>query len=64
MDIGNTNLLKITLLYIKRLLSFCRIDSPPPQQERDRPRKGQLDDEVALAPHNLPPLELWCLIRI
>ena len=28
------------------------MDSPPPRRGRDRPRRGQVDEEVALTPYN------------
>ena len=33
---------------------FCRMDPPPPQG-RGQPRRGQIDEKAASAPHN-PPL--------
>ena len=35
--------------------SFCRMDSPPPRRGRGRPRRGQVNEEAASAPHNPPP---------
>ena len=34
---------------------FCRMELPPPPRRRDRPRRGQVDEEVVSAPHNSPP---------
>ena len=31
------------------------MDSPPPRRERGRPRRGQVNEEAASAPHNPPP---------
>ena len=31
------------------------MDSPPPRRGRGRPRRGQVDEETASAPHNPPP---------
>ena len=31
------------------------MDSPPPRRGRGRPRRGQVDEEAASAPHNPPP---------
>ena len=35
--------------------SFCRMDLPPPRRGRGRPRRGQVNEEAASAPHNPPP---------
>ena len=37
------------------IISFCRMDSPPPRRGRGRPRRGRVDEEAASAPHNPPP---------
>ena len=31
------------------------MELPPPRQGQGRPRRGQVDEEVASAPHNPPP---------
>ena len=37
---------------------FCRMDPPPPQGGRGRPRRGQVDEEAASVPQNpCPPPE-------
>ena len=69
-DIGNPNLLKISglnwIFVYWTFTPFCRMDSPPPRRGRDRPRRGQVDEEVASTPYNFllaPELRVWSKLK-